>query len=462
VTGAERPKLEAAIAKAGGRAAFAALVRALPAAEQVRLSFRWDLFARPSQLPPPGAWRTWLALSGRGWGKTKTGSEWVRGEVEAGCARRIALIAPTASAARDVLIEGESGIMACSPPWARPVYEPSKRRLTWPGGAQATTYSADEPDRLRGPQFDLALCDELASYFDPTAVWDMLQMGLRIGERPRALVTTTPRPIPLIRRLMADPSVTVTRGTTFDNASNLAPGFLDAIRASYEGTRLGRQEIHAEILDDNPDALWRLTDIEGSRVKVAPVLRRICVGVDPAVTANKNSDETGIVVAGVGDCACRGRVERHAFVLDDRSGVYSPAAWARAVQVAFERWRADRVIAEVNQGGDLVEANLRANGWERVPFKKIHASKGKQLRAEPVAALYEQGKVHHVGNFARLEDQQTSWNPTQDATSPDRVDALCYVVTELLLSGSTAPRYLGSLSALTAKMGGRPWRSRES
>jgi phage terminase large subunit-like protein len=434
----ERSLLEEAIEEAGGPVAFEALLTMLPPEERTCLAFDWSLLARPSQLIPPGSWRSWLVLAGRGFGKSRTGAEFIRGEVEAGRARRISLVGPTAADARDVMVEGPSGILAVSPPHWRPHFEPSKRRVTWPNGAIATLFSADEPERLRGPQSDCAWCDELAAYHDPDEVWAQLQLGLRIGENPRAIVTTTPRPIALLRRLVVDPSVHVVRGRTFDNAAQLAPGFLAAITKQYGGTRLGRQELDAELLEDNPGALWRLSQIDAARVRVAPALQRIVVAVDPAVSTNARSDETGIIVAGVGMCSCKGTPEIHAFVLEDVSGVHSPAGWAQATRSAYVRHRADRVIAEKNQGGDLVESNLRANGGDNLPLRTVHASVGKRLRAEPVASLYERGIVHHVGGFAKLEDQCTQWDPA-GGESPDRVDALVYALTELMVQAIAPP-----------------------
>lgn len=434
MTPALQTVIEQAIAEVGGADAFATMVEALPPEERLRLAYTWVLFARASQLPPPGTWRVWLQMAGRGNGKTRTGSETTRGEVEAGRAGRIALVAPTAADARDVMVEGASGILAVSPPWFRPTYEPSKRRVTWPNGAQAHLYSADEPDRLRGPQHDFAWCDELASYPQPDAVWDMLSMGLRIGERPRALVTTTPRPISLLRRLLADPTVVVTRGTTFDNAANLAPSFIADVRRVYEGTRLGRQELFAELLTDNPNALFRQADIDAARVVRAPELRRVVVAVDPSASSDADSDECGIVVAGVGDCGCRGTVERHMFVMADESAVLSPAAWAATVRRTYDRHRADRVVAEKNMGGDMVEAVLLAHGGSHLPIKLVHASRGKAVRAEPISGLMEQRKIHFVGYFAKLEDQITQWDPTV-TRSPDRLDAFVWAATELVGGG---------------------------
>ncbi len=402
----------------------------LPPAQAAVLRRRWDVWGRPDQQPPPGAWRTWLILAGRGWGKSRTGAEWVRAQATSGRASRIALVARTAADVRDVIVEGESGILAISPPHERPIWEPSRRRLTWPGGTIATTYSAEEPDQLRGPQHDAAWCDELAAWRYPDA-WDQLQMGLRLGSDPRVVVTTTPRPTPLVRALVASATTVVTRGRTADNARNLAPGVVEALAARYAGTRLGRQELDGEILDDAPGALWRRAQIDAARhAGSAPALRRIVVGVDPAASATAQSDETGIVVAGLGH---DGRI----YVLDDRSGTYSPEQWAARVVAAYREHRADRVVAEVNQGGDMVSSVLRAVDAS-LPLSTVHARRGKALRAEPVAALYEQGRVSHCGALARLEDQMCAWDPTGDDRSPDRIDALVYAVSDLL----TAPKAL--------------------
>ena len=321
-----------------------------PAAATALLT-AWPFWARPDQLPPAGEWRTWLILAGRGWGKSRTGAEWVRAVVASGAARRVALVARTAADVRDVLIEGESGILACCPAHERPVWEPSKRRLTWPSGAIATTYSAEEPDQLRGPQHDAAWCDELAAWRYPDA-WDQLQMGLRLGSDPRVVVTTTPRPTPIVRALASSPTTRITRGRTADNARNLAPGVVAALTARYGATRLGRQELDGEILDDAPGALWTWAMIEAGRVTVAPALQRVVVAIDPAVTSHEGSDETGIVVAGLG---WDGRV----YVLADASGRYAPTEWAHVAVAAYRTHRADRIVAEVNNGGDMVASVLR-------------------------------------------------------------------------------------------------------
>jgi len=348
--------------------------------------------------------------------------------VGVGKARRIALVAPTAADARGVMVEGESGLLAICPAEERPDYEPSRHQLTWPNGAIATTYSADEPDRLRGPQHDLAWCDELAAWRYPQA-WDMLLLGLRLGADPRAVVTTTPRPTKLIEALLADPKIVVTRGSTSENRDNLAPAFLDQIVRRYEGTRLGRQELDAEILEDVPGALWSHAVIDAARVAAIPQLTRIVVAIDPAVSSDEHSDETGIVVAGKD-------ANGHGYVLADLSGRYTPTEWARAPITAYRAHDADRIVAEVNNGGDMVEATLRMVD-PTVPFTAVHAARGKVARAEPVAALYEQGRVHHLGALPRLEDQMCGFVHDFDRAaagySPDRVDALVWALSELLV-----------------------------
>ena len=379
--------------------------------------------ARPAQIPPPGAWQYWLLKAGRGFGKTRVGGEWTikQAREHPGC--RLALVAPTAGDTRDVMVEGESGILTISPDGFMPLYEPSKRRLTWPNGSIATLYSAEEPNRLRGPQHHYAWCDELASWKYP-ATWDMLLFGLRLGQNPQAVITTTPRPIQIIKDLMKDPRCVVTGGSTYENADNLAPTFITSIVQKYEGTRLGRQELNAEILDDNPGALWHRDVIENLRVQKAPQMVRIVVGVDPAVSGGEESDETGIIVDGI---AANG----HGYTLADYTIRGSPLEWARAVVRAFHEWKADRVIGEVNNGGDLVEANLRTVD-RNIPFKSVHATRGKAIRAEPIAALYEQGKWHHLGAFPQLEDQLCEWMPNEpNQKSPDRLDAHVWAAVEL-------------------------------
>jgi phage terminase large subunit-like protein len=392
------------------------------------LYYDWRVWARPSQLPPPGDWRIWLLMAGRGFGKTRSGAEWVRLNIEEGRCRQVALVGPTASAVRDVMIEGESGLLGVAHPSYRPRYEIARLRLTWPNGGVAVGYSADEPDRLRGPQHDAAWCDELASWRYPEA-WDMLQFGLRLGEDPRIVVTTTPKPVRLIRMLVEDPNVIVSRGSTRENRRHLARTFLDSIVKRYQGTRLGRQELEAELLDDLQGALWTRERIESARCAVAPELARVVVAIDPAVTAGANSDETGIIVAGR-------TLDGVAYVLEDGSERLRAEEWARRAVALYKRFQADRVVGEVNNGGDLVEATLRAVD-QSVSYKAVRASRGKVIRAEPVAALYEQGRVKHRGSFAALEDQMCTFTADFDARSagysPDRVDALVWALTELML-----------------------------
>lgn len=406
--------------------------------ESLEFLHTWRFWARPEQLAPVGInndptkpWDTWLILAGRGFGKTRSGAEWVDEQVWEHGVRRTALVARTAADARDVMIEGESGILACSHPDRRPHYEPSKRRLTWPNGAIATTFSSEEPDSLRGPQYERAWGDEPAAWRHPKETWDQLQMILRLGSHPQVILTTTPRPIPLIKELLADVEHTaVTRGSTFANKANLAPSFLRKMLRRYEGTRLGRQELNAEVLDDNPGALWKRQEmIEAYRVAKHPLLTRIVVAVDPATSANANSAETGIIAVGLGN-------DGHAYVIGDYTLSDTPGAWGHAVVTAANLTRADRVVAEVNNGGDLVESNVRTAAEKaqcEIAVKQVRASRGKFTRAEPVSALYEQGRVHHVGAFPQLEDQLCDWDPTTGSKSPDRLDALVWGVTELML-----------------------------
>lgn len=404
-------------------------MESLTRAELAALRYDWSFWGRADQTEPPGNWTTWACIAGRGFGKTRTGAEWVRSNVESGKAGRIALIAETAADARDVIVEGDSGILSVSPPHMKPLYEPSKRRLTWPNGATATTFSADEPDQLRGPQFDLAWCDELAKWQYAQEAWDMLQFGLRLGDNPRQLVTTTPRPIPTLRQIMAMPSTIVTRGKTLDNAANLAPSFIAQMRERYEGTRLGRQELDAEILDDVPGALWTRAMVEASRAKTAPDMVRIVVAVDPSGTsgADDDGDSIGIVVAGKGsDGLC--------YVLADRTCKLSPSGWGNRAVHAYHEFKADRIVAERNFGGAMVEAVIRSVD-PRVSYGEVTASRGKIVRAEPVAALYEQNRVKHVGSMTDLEDQmcQMTGDGFLGDGSPDRVDALVWAITELML-----------------------------
>jgi len=383
----------------------------------------WSFWARPEQLTPEGDWRIWLILAGRGYGKTRCGAEWVHEQIENG-KMRIALVGETKADVRDVMVEGESGILATAQRKNRPLYEPSKRRLTWPNGAIAVCYSGDEPDQLRGPQHDGAWLDELSKYRYAEDTWSNLDLGLRLGENPQVVITTTPRPIKILKDLVNDPATHLTKGSTYDNLHNLADSFAQRIIARYEGTRLGRQELHAEILDDIVGALWQRAFIEDHRLKNAPdYFERIVVGVDPAITAGEEADETGIIVCGkLGD---RG------YIIDDVSGKFSPQEWAIKAIQTYYKFNADRIVAEVNQGGDMVEHTIRTVD-KNVAFKAVRASKGKILRAEPIAALYEQGRVHHCGNFAQLEDQLCTYTH-ETRESPDRLDALVWGLTDLFI-----------------------------
>lgn len=396
-----------------------------------RLRYEWSVWARDNQLEPDGDWYIWLLLAGRGYGKTRVGAEMTCATAQRlpGC--HLALIAETAADAREVMVEGpDSGILAISPPWFKPKYEPSKRRLTWPNDSYATTYSGDEPDQLRGPQHHFAWADEVAKWKYPQMAWDNLEFGLRLGIKPRVVVTTTPRPIPIIKAMVADEQTHLTTGSTYENMANLAPAFIQRVVKKYEGTRLGRQELHAVLLEDNPAALWKRADIEKTRVTKAPDLQRVAVAIDPSATSGGN--EAGIIVAGIAPCRCKGFEEIHGFVLDDRSLQGSPSGWATEGVTAYHTFRADRLYGETNNGGEMVELTVRTvpNGKD-VAYQGVHASRGKYTRAEPVSALYEQCKVHHVGMFAQLEDEQCQWVPGEE--SPNRLDALVWVLTGLML-----------------------------
>jgi phage terminase large subunit-like protein len=400
----------------------------------------WRFLARDQQLPPEGDWLNWLILAGRGFGKTRTGAEWVREQVKLG-ESRIALIAPTASDARDIMIEGESGLLSVcwagdktysGEPIGRPSYEPSKRRLTWENGAIATAFSAEEPERLRGPQHGKAWADELAAWKYLRETWDMLQFGLRLGDNPQACITTTPKPLKLIRELASDARTVVTGGSTFDNAGNLAPTFLEAVQAKYEGTRLGRQELYAEVLDEAEGALWTRQMVEDAYFDGAlPEMLRIVVAVDPAITAKEESDETGIIAAGLGR-------DGKGYVLDDKSGRYSPSGWAEEAIELYRELKADRIVAEGNQGGEMVRHTIQTE-WASAPVTIVHASRGKAARAEPVSALYEQKKIRHVKPLPELEDQLVTWEPLGNLPSPDRLDALVWALTELMVDQPVTP-----------------------
>ncbi len=405
----------------------AGFLEALPAEVLAAAAYEWPFWARPDQLEPPGSWRTWLMRSGRGAGKTRAGAETVRSWVERGVYGRLHLVGRTDADVRETMVEGPSGLLTVSPPGFRPLYRPRLRRLIWPNGAEAYLFSAEEPDRLRGPQCEAAWCDELASWKYPEAYQNLL-FGLRLGCDPRCIITSTPRPTRLIREIIAQPTTAQTQSSTYANRFNLAPAFLDQIIADYEGTRLGRQEIHGEVLDDVPGALWHHERLDELRVKRAPAdLKQIVVAVDPAVSSSEESDETGIVVIGTDE-------HDHAYVLADLSDHCEPVVWARRVVEAYRRHQANVVVAETNQGGLMVRDMLRQLE-STLPVKMVHAKRGKYQRAEPAAALYEQGRVHHVGCHPALEDQMCTFTGDIDRRqgSPDRVDALVWGLTHLLI-----------------------------
>ncbi|WP_245770976.1 DNA-packaging protein [Natronohydrobacter thiooxidans] len=415
------------------------------------LPWLFEFWAQPHQLPPEGEWRTWVCLGGRGAGKTRAGAEWVRAQVEgarpldAGRARRVALVAETYDQARDVMVFGESGILACCPPDRRPDWEATRRRLLWPNGAVAQCFSASDPEALRGPQFDAAWCDELAKWPKADEAWDMLQFALRLGEAPRQLVTTTPRTQATLKAILRAPSTVLTHATSEANRAFLAPSFLEEIRERYRGTHLERQELDGELVEDVEGTLWPMALLERARVEALPALSRVVVAVDPAVSAGVKSDLCGIVVVGA---VTEGPVEDwRAYVLEDASlRASSPSAWAQAALDAMARHGAERIVAEVNQGGNLVEQVLRQID-PLVPFRAVHATRGKVARAEPVAALYEQGRVFHAARLGALEDQmmQMTAQGFQGVGSPDRVDALVWALHEVILGARVARPKLRTL-----------------
>jgi phage terminase large subunit-like protein len=374
-------------------------------------------------LPPIVPWRVWLILAGRGWGKTRTGAEWVLQCSMTRAGVRVALVGETLQDTRGVMVEGESGLLAISPPWHRPQFQPSRRLLTWPNGSQAQLFSAEDPEQLRGPQFHYAWCDEVAKWPYPQT-WDNLLFGLRLGETPQVVATTTPRPKPWLKAIREAADTVCTTGSTFDNAAHLPSAYLAAVQQAYAGTRLGRQELYAEWLEDTPGALWTRRLLEGCHVPTAPTpMVRTVVGVDPSVTAGGGGAETGIIVAGVGEDGLY-------YILADSTLASGPDGWAKAVAEAYHAWQADRIIAEANNGGDLVRKVLHTVD-ATLPITLVYASRGKTTRAEPIAALYEQGKVRHVGaGLARLEDQLCTFDG--QGTSPDRFDALVWALTALL------------------------------
>lgn len=424
--------------------------------------YDWAAFwARDNQLAPPGDWLTWLLLAGRGFGKTRTVCEWLRGKAEAGIGP-LAIVGRTSADVRDVLIEGPAGILAVSPPSCKPVWEPSKRRLTWPNGVTATTFSAEQPDQLRGPQHAAAIADEIAAWQYYEETWSNLLFGLRLGANPQVAAATTPRPLPMIRDLLRDPDCVATRGKTRDNADNLSPKAVALLEKRYAGTRLGRQELDGEVLDDLAGALWTraMLDAATTAWKVwgspfeASAFRRIVVGVDPSGSAGKNTDAgdaIGIIVAGE-------LPDGRFVVLEDLTCHERPEEWAKRVVAAWSRWQADMIVAETNYGGDMVRAVIQAN-TPAAPVAVVTASRGKHVRAEPISALYEQGRVAHAlsplahqtdsagdpfaaRGFAPLEDELTQFTAGgyQGSVSPNRADALVWALTTLAFNAPAPPR----------------------
>jgi phage terminase large subunit-like protein len=410
--------------------------------ENALLALPWvfEFWALPHQLPPRGAWKSWVILGGRGAGKTRAGAEWVRAQVEGarpedpGTARRVALVGETVDQVRDVMVFGESGILASSPPDRRPEWQSTRGRLLWPNGAEARVFSAHEPEALRGPQFDAAWADELGKWKKGAEAWDQLQFALRLGKNPRQVVTTTPRNVSVLKAILKNPSTVITHAPTEANRAYLAESFLAEVKARYGGTRLGRQELEGVLVEEEDGALWTPAILERAQVDAVPVFSRIVVAVDPPVTSTKQSDECGIVVVGADT---RGEPKDwRAVVLEDATvkGA-SPEGWARAALAAMERHGADRLVAEVNQGGDLVERVVRMID-PQVPFRAVHATRSKMLRAEPVAALYEQGRVGHLRGLQALEEQMCQMTATgwSGRGSPDRLDALVWALTELMVN----------------------------
>ena len=414
-------------------------------AEELRYNFRF--WARPEQIPPSdGDWNVFLALAGRGWGKTWAGAQWCREQVKLG-KRRIMAVAATNSDIERTMVKGESGFLSVC--WSGdktykgakmgyPEWSPTKRTLTWENGATVTFFSSEEPERLRGPQGDAAWLDEMCAWNKDRETYDMLQFCLRLGKHPRIFITTTPKPTKLLRDILKNPKTLTVRGSTFDNSANLASTYLQAVKDQYEGTRLGRQELYAEIMDEASGALWTRDllakcakeDVEDP-VEFAKTLARVVVSVDPAVTANAESDMTGLIVAGIDLNGC-------SYILHDATDRYTPEGWATKAIDLYHLYEADKIVAERNQGGDMVKHTLQTVN-ETVPVKLVHASRGKFARAEPVSALYERDKVKHLKGLDALEDQMVQWCPLGSIGSPDRLDAMVWAVTELALKGIAKP-----------------------
>ena len=426
------PKSEAARVFALSPEDFAKWLKSKSDAELARIEYDWPFWRRADQVPPARDWRLWLILAGRGYGKTRIGAEWVRAHAEADGNVHIALVASTATDGRNVMIEGPSGLLNCAPERSRPIWEPSLKRLTWSNGATATLYSAAEPDSLRGPAHNFAWCDEVAKWDRSEAVWNNLMMTMRVGNNPQIVATTTPRSMALIRRLKADQDTALSNGRMEDNADNLPESWIKAMRRTYDGTRLGRQELDGLLIEDYEGALWSRALVEARRVAVPPALRRVVVGVDPpaGTASGEGGDACGIVAVGLGE-------DGFAYVIEDASvAAKTPEIWARAVADCCARVGADKVVAEANNGGQMVASVLRAADMG-MPVRLVHASHGKVARAEPVAMLYTNQRAYHAGVFPALEDELcglvVGGAYQGPGRSPDRADALVWAMTELML-----------------------------
>lgn len=444
-----RPTITADVLRDLSSEELARILHELGPAQADELKHTWEFWAREDQLEPKGDWDYWIFNAGRGAGKTRSGAEWVRHKVKQGL-KRIACVAPTKGDIRRVMVEGESGLLNVC--WEHdktyrgakmgyPVWAPTNNTLSWENGAKVEFFSAEDPERLRGPQFHAAWADEVAAWRNQQDVWDMLQFTLRLGRKPTVMVTTTPKPTKLMRYLLKSDRSHVTNGSTFDNAHNLATPFLEGIKKEYEGTRLGRQELYAEMLEEADGALWTTEILDACQMdkKDLPEFSRIVVAIDPAVTANAESDMTGIVVAGID-------VNGTGYVLEDATDRYSPAEWAAKAISLYQSYTADRIVAERNQGGEMVRRTLEAED-ETVPIRLVHASRGKMARAEPISALYEKGKVKHIRGLDELETQMRTWEPLGSIGSPDRLDACVWALTDLMLNGVSNPNLRLSYSS---------------
>jgi len=425
-------------------------IDSLTAHELFELQYNWDFWARPEQTAPPGDWQYWMYLGGRGAGKTRSGAEWARQQIEVHGRMRGAFVAPTKADYRGVMVEGISGVLACSRPDNMPIFQPSTREVIWPNGATVTLFSSEEPERLRGPQFEFAWADELCAWSYLQKTWDMLQFGLRLGPNPQMFISTTPKPSETLKFIMTSPYTVMTTGSSYANRANLSPQFFGAIVKKYEGTRLGRQELNAEVIGDMPGALWTRGLIEAKRIQdplahfkvtgisqVARRMKRVVIGVDPSGSDDETGALQGIVVAAEG-------FDGRYYVLHDGSTSESPDGWGRKVAGLYETWGASLIVAETNYGGKMVVFVIRS-AMPNAPVKTMTASQGKHIRAEPVAALYEQGKVSHVGGFPALEDQMCNitHDGYQGVGSPDRLDALVWALTELAFPGKRQGYIMG-------------------